>query len=556
MTTRANYAELKQAKVERVFDGLYEESKSATAFGNVLDSAGKVTDGLSHNFLQNNTGALPECLQKILDQTNGEHGALIVDSVLQGMKLHEKAHGYLPTADVIESALDSVMISLAPLKDLKIDGVGSTAHHDALSAMPEKIQIGLLSSIAEAFPAATYLPTGIGSNQAILGIVNHQAGSEVGGYKIGQLLDGINTGDTYLSSERRVALTFNAERTSGTGALSLTAGGAANIKLLRGRTQVFVNGFHVAEENPNTQSSVAQSPISGTAILKGIQYTIGGAVNVLTGAVSLNFTPALPEGTTVVAEGYLDYELQPEMAPVIETQVQTFNHYAVPWRGLLSQSIDSKTQYQNELGIDLQSESLLCARNQVTVERHRSILRKALALGQQNRQVFDFDYSTQMAQKTRAQIWQDFPSVLGICDQVMAETTMDRGITHLYIGKRIKAQWESLPRDLFEPSGLVAVPGIYRVGRLFGRFEVYYCPWELVETANTSQILGLGRSTTPARNTFVMGDAVPVTILPTAFGTNMKYGQAIYTRNFTDVNKHQPSASGVCLIDVINLHSS
>lgn len=200
MTTRANYAELKQAKVERTFDGLYEESKSATAFGNVLDSTGKVTDGLSHNFLQNNTGALPECLQKILDQTNGEHGALIVDSVLQGMKLHEKAHGYLPTADVIESALDSVMISLAPLKDLKIDGVGSTAHHDALSAMPEKIQIGLLSSIAEAFPAATYLPTGIGSNQAILGIVNHQAGSEVGGYKIGQLLDGINTGDTYLSS--------------------------------------------------------------------------------------------------------------------------------------------------------------------------------------------------------------------------------------------------------------------------------------------------------------------------------------------------------------------
>nr|WP_314571079.1 hypothetical protein [uncultured Pseudomonas sp.] len=152
------------------------------------------------------------------------------------MKLHKKAHCYLPTADVIESALDSVMISLAPLMDLKIDGVGSTAHHDALSAMPEKIQIGLLSSIAEAFPAATYLPTGIGSNQAILGIVNHQAGSEVGGYKIGQLLDGINTSDTYLSSVRRVALTFNADRTTGAGALSLTAGGAANIKLLRGRT--------------------------------------------------------------------------------------------------------------------------------------------------------------------------------------------------------------------------------------------------------------------------------------------------------------------------------
>nr|WP_314571078.1 hypothetical protein [uncultured Pseudomonas sp.] len=88
MTTRANYVELKQAKTERVFDGLYDESKNATALGTVLDSAGKVTDGLSHNFLQNNTGALPECLQKILDQTNGEHGALIVD---QRAARHEAA---------------------------------------------------------------------------------------------------------------------------------------------------------------------------------------------------------------------------------------------------------------------------------------------------------------------------------------------------------------------------------------------------------------------------------------------------------------------------------
>lgn len=96
MTTRANYAELKQAKVERVFDGLYEESKSATAFGTVLASAGKMTDSLSRSFLQNNTGALPECLQKIPDRTNGEQGALIVASALQGMKVHEKARGYPP----------------------------------------------------------------------------------------------------------------------------------------------------------------------------------------------------------------------------------------------------------------------------------------------------------------------------------------------------------------------------------------------------------------------------------------------------------------------------
>jgi hypothetical protein len=421
--------------------------------------------------------------------------------------------------------------------------------------MPERIQIGLLSAIAEAFPAATYLPVGLGSNQALLGIVSHQAGSHAGGYDIGALLDGVNIGDTYLSSERRVVMLQSADGTTATGDLSLTTGGPANIKLLRGRTQVFVNGFPVAEENPNVAASTVQSPISGTVILLGVEHAIGGGVNLNTGAVSLTFSPGLPVNTKVVSEGYIDFELQPEMAPKIQTQVQTYSHYAVPWRGLLGQTIDSKTQYQNELGIDLQSESLMAARNQVTVERHRGILRKAIDLAANNTEVFDFDYSSQMQQKTRAQIWQDLPAVLGISDQKMAEATMDRGITHLYVGKMIKAQWESLPRDLFEPSGLVAVPGIYRIGRLFGRFEVYYTPWELVEGANSSQILGLGRSNSPARNTFVMGDAVPVTVLPTAFGESMKYGQAIYTRNFTDVNKHQPSASGCCLIEVINLHA-
>lgn len=554
MTTRANYTTIEAAKTERVFDSLYEESKGATALGTVLDSAGAESGGVAQSYLDGSESQ-PAFLKALLDKTEGQHGKLIVDSVLQGMRLHEKAHGYLPTADVIEAALDQVALSLASPKELKLDGVGSTGHHDPISAMPEKIQIGLLSAIAEAFPAATYLPVGMGSNQALLGIVSHQAGSNVGGYGIGALLDGVNIGDTYLSSERRVALTLAVDRLTATGALSLTKGGAANIKLLRGRTQVFVNGFPVAEENPNVAATTVQSPISGTLILSGTEYAIGGSVNLNTGAVSLTFAPALPANTSVVAEGYIDFELQPELAPQIKTQVQTFSHYAVPWRGLLSQTIDSKTQYQNELGIDLQSESLMAARNQVTVERHRSILRKAIALGAQNSETFDFDYSTQMQQKTRAQIWQDLPAVLGISDQQMAEDTMDRGITHLYVGKLIKAQWESLPRDLFEPSGLVAVPGIYRIGRLFGRFEVYYSPWELIEGANSSQILGLGRSNTPARNTFVMGDAVPVTVLPTSFGENMKYGQAIYTRNFTDVNKHRPSASGCCLIDVINLHA-
>lgn len=551
MTTRANYSTVGAANTEKVFDSLYAETQGGVA----LDSA---NGGASQNYLDSASESLPPAVQKLLDKTGGEHGQLIMDSVLRGMRVHQARHGVLPTADVIEAALDSAVAYATPLKELALDGVGNTAHHDQTSAMPERIEVGILTAIAEAFPAATYLPTGIGSNQALLGIISHQAGSDMGGYTQGALLDGINIGDTYLSSERRVALMLDAERDAASGNLSLTTGGAANVKLLRGRTQIFVNGYPVAEENPNVLASITNSPISGTVILAGTPHAIGGTVNVKTGQVDLTFAPALPVGTSVIAEGYVDFELDPSVTPKIETQVQTYSHYAVPWRGLLAQTIDSKTQYNNELGIDLQGESLIAARNQVTVERHRSILRKAVALAAQNTEEFDFDYSRQMAEKSRAQVWQDLPAVLGIVDQKMAEATMDRGVTHLYVGKLIKAQWESLPREIFEPSGLVAVPGIYRIGRLFGRFEVYYSPWEILEdeAAGSSQILCLGRSNSPARNTFVMGDAVPVTVLPTAFGQDMKYGQAIYTRNFTDVNKHQPSASGCALINVVNLFAA
>lgn len=550
MTTRANYSTDGAINTEKVFDGLYAETQGGIA----LDHAG---GDAVQSYLNTATEAMPPYLAKLLDKTGGEHGKLIMDSVVQGMRLHKNRHGVLPTADVIEAALDQAVAAITPLRDLglALDGIGNTSSHDTISAQPERIQIGILTAIAEAFPAATYLPTGIGSNEARLGIVSHQAGSQMGGYNVGALLDGVNIGDTYLSSERRVNLALDAERDAATGSLSQTTGGAANVKLLRGRTQVFVNGFPVAEENPNVAASIVSSPISGVVVLLGATHAISGTVNLDTGAVALAFSPALPVGTIVSAEGYIDFERDPSLTPEIKTQVQTFAHYAVPWRGKMQQTIDSKTQYNNELGIDLQSESLICARNQVTVERHRSLLRKAVALGSQNVASFDFDYTGQMAQKFRAQIWQDLPAVLGITDQKMAETTMDRGITHLYVGKLIKAQWEALPKDIFEPSGLVAVPGIYRIGRLFGRFEVYYSPWEIEENeaAGSAQILALGRSNSPARNTFVMGDAVPVTVLPLAMGADLKYGQAIYTRNFSDVNKHRPSASGCALINVTNL---
>ncbi|WP_313453306.1 hypothetical protein [Stutzerimonas nitrititolerans] len=543
-------------EVESLIDGAMSAGRNG---GAVLDSAAAAD--VATDIAGRSSAELPTRLGALLDSVEDEKSkARVVQAVLDGVQLYQQQHGVAPSADVIETAISQGLALADGKKDIglpqrmTLDGIGSTAHHDPISAQPNRLVLAITSALAEAIPFATYLPTDIGSNEARLGIVSHQAGSTFGDYDAGALLDGVNIGDVYAASERRVPLTLNAERSSATGGIVTRTGGNTQPKLLRGRSQVFVNGFPAAAENPvAAQASAPTSQISGGVWLGGEHYGVSGTVAPATGAFNVTFTPALPAGTVVEAEGYIDYELQPELAPEIITQVQTFSLYAKAWRILMDQTIDSQTQYNNEIGMDLLSESLMAARNQIAMERHYSALKKLKTLAGPLSKEYNFDYPTQIAQKTRAQIWQDFSAVIGVVDQEMAERTMDHGITHLYVGKNVKAQLESLPAELWQGSGLTARPGIYRLGRLFGRYEVYYTPKVLVDAEGNSQILAIGRSPQVSRCPLVMGDAVPPTIIPLSIGRDLNRGQAIYARNFTDVNPHQPSAMGVALINITNL---
>jgi len=176
-----------------------------------------------------------------------------------------------------------------------------------------------------------------------------------------------------------------------------------------------------------------------------------------------------------------------------------------------------------------------------------------MSIAVNNQQTFNFNYSTQMTLKTRAMIWQDFATVLGICSQQMANDTMDHGGTHLYVPMNVASQLPSLPAELFVPSGLTARPAIYRLGRLFGMYEVYYSPKVVTETATSATLLLVGKSAQVARNPIVFGDAVPLTVLRLAFNSDLKEQNALYARNFTQVNPHQPSALGAAMITVSNL---
>ena len=543
-------------EVESLFDSAVCAARNG---GAVLDSAASAD--AAQDIVSRNSAELPGSLGQVLDSIEDEKAkGRVVQAVFDGIELYREAHGVAPSADVIEASLSQALAVSDGSRDIRLpggltlDGVGSTFHHDPISAQPNRLVVAITSALAEAMPFAAYLPADIGSNESLLGIVSHETGSTFGDYDTGALLDGVNTGGVYAASERRVPLTLAGDRLTATGGIVTRTGGATKPKLLRGRSQVFVNGFPAAAENPVAAKGAAtNSPISGTVYIGGTAYTVGGTVAPDTADFSLTFNPALPAGSVVEAEGYIDYEKQPELAPKIVTRVTTYSLYAKAWRILMDQTIDSQTQYNNEIGMDLLSESLMAARNQIAMERHYGALRKLIALARPLSKEYNFDYPTQIAQKTRAQIWTDFSAIIGVVDQDMAERTMDHGITHLYVGKNVKAQFESLPAELWQGSGLTARPGIYRIGRLFGRYEVYYTPKEIVDNEGQTQILCIGRSPQVARCPLVMGDAVPPTIIPLAVNADLKRGQAIYARNFTDVNPHQPSAMGVALINVTNL---
>ncbi|MEJ7808177.1 MAG: hypothetical protein WKG03_19920, partial [Telluria sp.] len=123
------------------------------------------------------------------------------------------------------------------------------------------------------------------------------------------------------------------------------------------------------------------------------------------------------------------------------------------------------------------------------------------------------------------------------------------------VTRNVAAQFQSMPPELFQPSGITARPGIYRVGRLFGLYDVYYTPKVLAETGGgaTAEILCVGRSSQTARCPIIFGDASAPVFEPLGTGTDMLSGYGFNARSFTTVNPHAASAKGCALITVSNL---
>lgn len=544
------------AEVGAYVNALRENSKR----DGVFDSAA-AQDFVSSSINQQSEVKVPENLQVVFDEAaNDVAKARIVRAFMDSCDAYEKANGCSIPADLLEQAVHNAYATTSVAKNLYSLDSADNLHHDQLSLQPNRAVVSIISTIMEACPFALYLPADIGSNEARLAIVSHQAGDKFGGYLANEQIDGINSGEPYMLSSR-----VNTSNPDGSGRVSgkITAvqtdpdhcdAEAGDLKILRGRTIVYINGMPVAGEGASIAGS-GNSAITGTITIGETTYTIGGNINTDTGVYELTTTPALPQTVPVVVEGFIDFEGQEGLTPSILSKVDTFSLYAKSARAKTRLSMDARTQMANELGLDPLSESTIAINTQYNNERYYDALRKGMRLAQLNTETFDYSKAITHQDSSRQMAWQDFAYQLNVVSQRMAEETIDHGVTHIYVGKRVASQLKGMPNTIFTPSGITDRPGIYRVGRLFNSVEVYYTPKVVTETADSAQILCVGRATNVARNPIVMGDAVPPTMVPLAVNADLRQGVGYYSRNFLAVNPHMPSARGFGLIEVTNMNS-
>lgn len=501
---------------------------------------------------------LPKRLEAMLAQAPEAEHARVLDSVIVGVREFEASHGRKPTADVVDAAIQQGHAALIHVLDS-----ATSAHHDQISLQPNRAVVAIVSAIAEAIPFAGYLPVDIGSNEGKLAILSHQAGSAFGDYTLGELMDGTNVGDVYASSQRMVEIDTSgaAPYNSKFSVANLVANpgfcdpAATGVGVLRGRSVVYVGGLPIALDTAN--GSAANSPFTGSVTIGSTVHTLTGYVTVASGAVQITtVTPALPAGyQKVVVQGFIDYETQPSLIPLVGIKAEVFPVFANAHRIATKLSIDASGQIRNELGLDAESEALMALRTQLAMERHYQALRYVRMLSIHNSATHDLDYDGRSLQMNRSQMWLDAQAPLGELDQQMANKTMDYGIQFVYASSFLINQWMSCGRDIFEPSGVANRPGIFRAGRLFGKYEVYYSPKVVNQAADlsTAEMLLIGRSSQVARCPILLGDAVAPTLVEIGTQLDLNKQLAMYARNFTAVNPHEASAKGCGLLNVTGL---
>jgi uncharacterized Zn-binding protein involved in type VI secretion len=514
----------------------------------------------------------------------------LFDSIKSGVEIYAAQHGRKPGADVLNYALGIVFqdsfnplavknaTSHSSLANQPLLDSASSAHHDNYSLMPNQIIAAVLGVFDTAIPFAQYVPVNIGSNEALIAPISFSAANSVGNRATGDSLTGINAGAMAMGSERVIDLKVPAAGGTGPFTATVTAqfgkrGTATEFTpaavsatnyitpLLRGRAYVTVNGIPVARES--SQNGSGNSALAGTATLMvaGVptSFAITGTVNDATGDISVSSAPALPANTKLHATVYVDFEnkANASVVPMVKVDATRYSIFASPAHGAVDITQSARTQFSNELGLDPRAQALVGLRTEYSISRLITALNKMSLVASSNSTTYDFDFASQKQQKNRAQIMVDFCVKIAGESQKMANRSGDQGITHIFVTGIMRDMFLGMEAGLFVSSGVTDTAGIYRLGTLQGKYEVYYSPTVLKDTSAaggaTSTVLCIGRGSNPVFAPILVGDAVAPMLFQASTTASGTATDGFYARTFTEINPDPRFAGNACEIVVSNL---
>lgn len=551
-----------QAELGNFFREMSEEEQNSAVF----DSASNVVRESLPPVLKSLMGNLPDQVQKTGHQAVATQ-KIILDCVLNRRKMYEQEYGH----SVPDAVYDGVLRQALPLVDqnyakqlgfydeTKKLGLFDEVSNVSGGAMSvNQVATAIMLSFGEQIPFGGVAAVGNNGNglEGRIIQVTHSAQSDVGGYKRDDNLDGLNAGKPYLQSKRFADAVLNKDKPEYTAKITLKEGDQTGCAIRSDTATVYINGLIAVAVNPSNKNGSTfvgsghfKFPDKDTVYIVSMNCTDSSK-----GEITISIDKPLPEGTQVRVSADVDYEHSSLKGsrPSVKAQADFTSfriHYA---SGYYKVSSEAKQQWQSDVHLDPATQATIALRNQYYIERYLRAIDCMYEIAQSYQTDFKLDFINRLSQRSISSVVQDLFFGLSQVDTSIVMRSQFSSLGVIYVGQSAIQYFDAMDPSIFTKSGLRKRPGIFRIGKWCGLYDVYYTPSPKLNrpTRNSFQMLCIGRSDQVAGNPYITGDAMAPLITPFSINNDGENGSFFFGALNDTVNPFPNIASAAALINV------
>ena len=553
-----------QAETGEFIRGLQQEKQKSGVFDSASDTVSQSLTPVFQNLLH----SLPDTVQEPGNRVINTQ-QLILDSTVKQIGIFQQKFG----RDVPDAVLDSAIRSALPLINpnyaralgldthLKSVGVYDEVSNVSGGALQVRQALtAILLAFNEQIPFSGVCPVGInnGGLEGRIIQVSHRADSNVGGYNYGDSLDGLNSGKPYLQGKRFADAT-QGDNGQYTALITLHENDTQGCPIRSNTATAYINGLPAvivqpSGTNSNTFTGSATFSFPGDATSYHVSIL---CQNTDTGKIDVTVNPPLPAGTRIRVSADVNYEhaTMKDKRPKVVTHAE-YKHFGVHYfSGYYNVTSEARAQWQSEVNIDPSTQATIALRTQSYNERHMVAIDCMYEVAQSYQHQFSLDWLNRLSQRNIASIVQDLSYSLSQVDTEMVARTQLSSLGVIYVGMAAVKYFEAMDPSIFTKSGERKRPGIYRIGKWAGLYDVFYTPSPKLNrpVRDSFQMLAIGCSDQVAGNPYLTGQAVAPIITPFSINSAGEQG-AYYFGAITDtMNPLANMASAAALITVTDI---